>query len=97
MNNFFLQEKLIRYINAGFPILYINSYEEEKVDAIIKAAACGRDILEWNGANGYVDFKTKARFIEDYSLEDTLSLIKSKNESNIILNGHTYLLLKQMI
>ncbi len=86
MNNFFLQERLIRYINAGFPILYINSYEEEKVDAIIKAAACGRDILEWNGANGYVDFKTKASFIEDYSLEDTLSLLKSKNESGCELD-----------
>jgi ATPases of the AAA+ class len=79
MTNQNLMNKLIRYIDAGFPILYINSFEENKADEIIQAAACGRSVLEWNGSNGYVDFTTKASFIENYSLEDTLILLKSKN------------------
>ena len=68
MTNQSLMNKLIRYIDAGFPILYINSFEENKADEIIQAAACGRSVLEWNGSNGYVDFTTKASFIENYSL-----------------------------
>ncbi len=79
MSNYFLKDKLIRYINAGFPILYINSFEENKADEIIQAVSCGRKVLEWNGSNGYVDFSNKASFIENYSLEDTLILLKSKN------------------
>ena len=79
MTNQNIADKLIRYIDAGFPILYVNSFEENKVDEIVKKVACGREILEWNGANGYVDFLTKNSFIEGYSLEDTLVLLKSKN------------------
>ncbi|MGH4139485.1 AAA family ATPase [Clostridium sp.] len=75
-----LKEKLIRYIDAGFPIIYINSFEENKIDEIIQSAACGRKILEWNGFNGFVDFKTKSTFIADYSLKDTLTLLKTEGE-----------------
>ena len=54
-----LEDKLIRYIDAGFPILYVNSFEEQKIDYIIKKSACGRKILEWNGVNGFTNFETK--------------------------------------
>ena len=54
-----LEQNLIRYIDAGFPILYIHSYEEKKVDDIIKKSACGRRIFEWNGVAGFTDFDTK--------------------------------------
>ena len=30
------KEKLVNYIDAGVPILYINSYEENKIDDLIK-------------------------------------------------------------
>lgn len=75
-----LKDKLIRYIDAGFPILYINSFEETKADELIQPAACGREILEWNASNGFVDFKTKTSLLSNHSLEDTLVLLKSKNE-----------------
>lgn len=80
MMNHNLKDKLIRYIDAGFPIIYINSFEEDKIDEIIQSAACGREILEWNGYNGYVDFKTKTSFFHNYSLEDTLGLLKNGDE-----------------
>lgn len=42
-----LKEELIRYLDAGYPILYINSYEELKTDRIIQEAVGNRVILEW--------------------------------------------------
>ena len=54
-----VKENLSKYIDAGFPILYIRTYEEAKVDQYIASAAGRREVLEWNGANGYVNFKTK--------------------------------------
>ncbi len=35
MENKSLKSKLVRYIDAGFPIIYINTFEEDKVDVII--------------------------------------------------------------
>jgi len=78
--NYSLKEKLIRYIDAGFPIIYINSFEENKVDEVIKNAASEREIVEWNGFNGYVDFKTKVNIIENCSLKDTLKVFKNNSE-----------------
>ncbi|MFL0250949.1 AAA family ATPase [Clostridium neuense] len=80
--NYSLREKLIRYIDAGFPIIYINSFEESKVDEVIKYAISGREIVEWNGFNGYVDFITKASIIENCSLRDTLKVFKNNSELN---------------
>lgn len=31
-----LKEQLIKYVDAGYPIIFINSFEEIKTDAIIK-------------------------------------------------------------
>lgn len=76
-----LEENLIRYIDAGFPILYINSYEENKVDDIIKKSACGRKILEWNGVNGFVDFNSKSSLsMMDFSLVAVLKFLMESNE-----------------
>ena len=47
-----LNEKLRRYMNAGFPLLYITSFEEEKCDRVISEAAEGRAIIEWSEATG---------------------------------------------
>ena len=76
-----LEDKLIRYIYAGFPILYINSFEEQKIDDIIKKSACGRKILEWNEVNGFTNFETKqANILNDSSLSGTLRFLLEGNE-----------------
>lgn len=54
-----LELKLSRYMDAGFPILYINTFEENKADLCIEEAATGRDILEWSYAEGLKLFKNK--------------------------------------
>lgn len=76
-----VRQNLEGYIDAGFPIIYIHTFEETKADRYISLAAGRKKVLEWNGANGFVDFKTKAPFISDgQTLEATLSLLKRGKE-----------------
>ena len=75
-----LKEQLIKYVDAGYPIIFINSFEEIKTDAIIKEVMGGREGLEWNGAKGFVDFRTKQPLIKGRNLVETLRLLDSDNE-----------------
>lgn len=76
-----VQQNLKSYMNAGFPIIYIYTYEEAKTDKFILSAAGRREIVEWNGANGFVDFKTKASIhFSDNSLEGTLAFLSKGKE-----------------
>lgn len=75
-----LKNQLIKYVDAGYPIIYINSFEEVKTDGIIKEVMGGREGLEWNGARGFVDFRTKQPLIEGKSLIETLRLLDTDNE-----------------
>lgn len=54
-----LKESLSRYLDAGFPILYINSFEESKIEEIIKEIADRRTVGIWSLASGYGEFSTK--------------------------------------
>ncbi|MCM1264454.1 MAG: AAA family ATPase [Butyrivibrio sp.] len=78
MNNEKLNSNLIRYIDAGFPVIYINTFEEEKIDGLITsvASASKREIYEWNETNGYIDFETKAPMMEGCTLEMMLDQLK---------------------
>jgi len=75
-----IKTELIKYLDAGYPIIYINSYEEVKTDKIIRDAIGMREALEWNGANGFVDFRTKQSLISDKGLAETLKLLSNDNE-----------------
>lgn len=54
-----LKKSLSRYLDAGFPILYINSFEETKVETIIKQIADRRTLSIWSAAAGYGEYSTK--------------------------------------
>ncbi|NLZ35237.1 MAG: hypothetical protein GX889_10120, partial [Clostridiales bacterium] len=73
-----MKDKLARYIDAGFPIIYLNTFEEDKVDLIIKEVSCGKEIYEWNETNGYIDFETKTPMTEDCTLEMMLDQLKTQ-------------------
>ena len=76
-----LKDKLNQYIDAGFPILYINSFEDDKVDDIIREIGDRKEIIEWNGARGMVNFTTKApQLISAGGLSETLNLFLVKDE-----------------
>lgn len=75
-----VKQDLAGYIDAGFPLIYILTFEEAKTDRYISMAAGRKKIIEWNGANGFVDFKTKTAFIGGHTLEATLGLLKNGKE-----------------
>lgn len=77
MQNSTLKSKLVRYIDAGFPIIYINTFEEDKVDSLIPEISSGKEVYEWNETNGYIDFETKTPLQEDCSLERMLDQLKT--------------------
>lgn len=78
MDNKSLKSKLSRYIDAGFPIIYLNTFEDDKVDFIIKEVCFEKEIYEWNQTNGYIDFENKAPMMEDCTLEWMLDQLKIK-------------------
>lgn len=76
-----LTDRMILYLDAGFPILFIHSYEENKIDEIIKKSAAGREIYEWNGVTGFTDFITKKSYnLMDSSLQATLKYLINSDE-----------------
>lgn len=88
-----IKSEIIKYADAGYPILYINSFEETKVDKVIREAMGGRKGLEWNGAHGYVDFDTKN--VNDIpGLADTLVYLSEDDELSrkflAIKDAHLY-------
>jgi len=89
-----INKALNSYLDAGFPIIYINSFEETKVDSIISSVMGGRKGLEWNGSQGFCDFKTKQDLISGNSLADTLSLLCGDGELErkflVIKDAHLY-------
>lgn len=89
-----IDKELNSYIDSGFPIIYINSFEETKVDGIISSVMGGRKGLEWNGSQGFCDFKTKRVLIPENDLQSTLNLLCADNELDrkffVIKDAHLY-------
>ncbi len=79
-----LENKLIQYRDAGYPIIFIESFEEDKVDKIISeiAAKARLSAIEWNGAVGACDFNKKEQLgTRKLTLSETLEII-SKDDLN---------------
>lgn len=83
MQNNNLKEKIVQYMEAGNPILYVNSFEESKIDAIVLSVLSGYKALEWNGVKGLIDFRTKKPYVKDKGLAETLSLLTTDIRSEL--------------
>lgn len=80
------QETLDNYIDARFPILYVSSYEEGKVDEVIKNLARGKNIFEWNGVTGFSYCTQTDKGSTERTLSETLKLLSIDKElDNTIL------------
>ena len=66
-------QKLSSYVDALRPIIYINHFDFQAVDKLIKEAGKGFSIHEYNEADRYIDFSTKAPK-QRYGLAEFLSL-----------------------
>jgi SpoVK/Ycf46/Vps4 family AAA+-type ATPase len=75
-----VKDHLVRYIDAGFPILYIYTFEEAKADKYIEEIPGKKEVLEWNGSGGFVDFRKKTALMPNQSLEATLQLLNNGKE-----------------
>lgn len=80
-----VQDKLIRYMDAGFPLIYINTFEEDKVDDIIEEAASERTLFEWNAEEFFGKRKSHSPekiSKEGWSLKDSLKHLIRIQEVN---------------
>lgn len=76
-----VKDNLQNYLDAGFPIMYICTFEESKADKCIETASRKKEILEWNAVDGFVDKSSNPVSKTDWTLEHTLShLLKSKRD-----------------
>lgn len=55
---------LASYVEALYPIIYINHFDFKVIDDIIASIAGDRKIFEYNNGLGSVDFKTKSAMFE---------------------------------
>ena len=90
-----IKDSLINYVYAGYPIIYINSFEETKTDAMIREVMGGREGLEWNGVAGFCSFETKQSYLEDKTLAETLRMLAVDTQLDrkylVIKDAHLYL------
>lgn len=104
-----LKSKLIQYRDAGYPIAFIESSEENKADKIISEIASSNraSVIEWNGAVGVCDFETKEPKgtrklmldeMLDILLKDDLNrkIIVIKDMNECLSDFQTVALLKQI-
>lgn len=52
------QSKIQHYMDAGFPVLYLNTYEEAKAEKAVRRAAGSGPILVWDGTDRICDIST---------------------------------------
>ena len=69
------RDLLASYIDALYPIIYINHFDFKVIDEIIMDIADGRKIVEYNNGLGIVDFKTKST-MKECDLFNFLKLVK---------------------
>lgn len=75
-----LKEDLSRYIDAGFPILYIHSFEEGKIEKIIEEIADRRTIATWSLATGYGEYSTKTKeWLVPQTKDDSTEIVSVLN------------------
>ena len=66
-----LEERMNLYMDAGFPILYLSTFEEDKAMRMIANAAANRPLVEWN-MRGLFHHKHPELNVEDLSLTEAL-------------------------
>lgn len=81
-----LKNNLMQYRDAGYPIIFIESYEEDKADKIIGEIADSArvQVIEWNGAVGACDFRTKKQKGTHKLMLDEFLEIVSKDDFHFI-------------
>lgn len=56
-----LKDNIKRYLDARFPVLYINTFEEANVEEIIKEVVDRHTIATWSKARGYGEYSSETK------------------------------------
>ena len=76
-----VQDKMIRCMDAGFPLILLNTFEEDKADDIIQSVSYGRQVLEWSVLGLVKKVQKKTHLLkESISLADTLQYFMRNEE-----------------
>lgn len=75
---------LASYIDALYPIIYINHFDFKVIDTIISDIADDRKIIEFNNGLGIIDFGTKS-MMKECDLYNFLKLVKDDGYENSML------------
>lgn len=86
------KEKLILCLDAGFPIVYVRSMEEDKTDRVLAEVLKGRKTYEWNQAQGVVNFPAKGISSGGLTLEKYLSMIVASGVTDELPDGSALIL-----
>ncbi|MEI7025183.1 AAA family ATPase [Paenibacillus sp. y28] len=99
-----LSPKMLHCIDAGYPLLYLETFEEMKADHLIGTVAksAARDVVEWDAANEIRDWRLcgsgqlvkSPRDLHISGLEQALQLFLDPEELEhkilVIKDGHHY-------
>lgn len=91
MEELSFKEKLVRYRDAGFPIIYIKSFEEDKTDGIIRQVLGNTRCFEWNGTQRVRDF-ISGSLISKNNLEQYLTSIIDSGITDELPDGSVLVL-----
>jgi len=80
-----MKNKLRSFYESYYPILWLNTYDEPQADALIVDLAEDRRILEWNLAQGWVDFKNRQPQDTYAGLDSALETLLSMELDNHII------------
>jgi hypothetical protein len=93
-----VRKEIQSYVKSHCPIIYLQTYEEDKADQVINELFKGGNekIREWNLASGWIDFKTRQDLDQTQDLASALSTYNSvdqlKKVSAIVLkDAHHFL------
>ena len=87
------QSKIQHYMDAGFPILYLNTYEEAKAEDSVKHASGGGPILVWDGTDRICDISTE---LETVKYEATAFTLAEVLDDRLTYRKKQVLLLKNI-
>lgn len=77
------RDLMASYIDALYPIIYINHFDFKVIDEIITDITDNRKIVEYNNGLGIVDFKTKST-MKECDLYNFLNLVKDDGYEHAI-------------
>ena len=75
------RDLLASYIDALYPIIYINHFDFKVIDAIIADIGDDRKVVEYSNGLGIVDFKNKS-LMKECELAEFLKLVKDDGYDN---------------